>query len=123
SAVDVNTGAFLWHTKMPTPMVGGATATASNLVFTGDQRGILYAFDARSGRILWRARLGLAFGSAPIVYAIGGTEYVAAPIGGSAVTGAQRLGNVGAVVAVLKLGGKPIKPFHPPGVTGRAERH
>lgn len=115
SAVDADTGKFLWHRKMPTPMVGGASATASNLVFTGDQRGVFYAFDARSGKILWHANLGLAFGAAPIVYAVSGKEYIAVPIGGSAVTGAQRLGKVGAVVVVLTLGGKRITSFKPPG--------
>ena len=115
SAVDVNTGKFLWKVNMPTPMIGGATVTASNLVFTGDQHGVLYAFDARSGKILWRANLGLAFGSAPIVYAIDGKEYVAVALGGSASSASLHLGNVGAVVAAFTLGGKPIKPFKSPG--------
>ena len=115
SAVDVNTSKFLWKVNMPTPMIGGATVTASNLVFTGDQHGVLYAFDARSGKILWRANLGLAFGSAPIVYAIDGKEYVAVAIGGSASSASLHLGNVGAVVAAFTLGGKPIKPFKSPG--------
>jgi glucose dehydrogenase len=96
-------------------MIGGATVTASNLVFTGDQHGVLYAFDARSGKILWRANLGLAFGSAPIVYAIDGKEYVAVTLGGSASSASLHLGNVGAVVVALTLGGKPIKPFKSPG--------
>jgi glucose dehydrogenase len=100
---------------MPTPMIGGATVTASNLVFTGDQHGVLYAFDARSGKILWRANLGLAFGSAPIVYASGGKEYVAVALGGSASSASLHLGNVGAVAVALTLGGKPIKPFKSPG--------
>jgi PQQ-dependent dehydrogenase (methanol/ethanol family) len=115
SAVDVNTGKFLWKVDMPTPMIGGATVTASNLVFTGDQHGMLYAFDARSGKILWRSNLGLAFGSAPIVYANGGKEYVAIALGGSASSASLHLGNVGAVVVALSLDGKPIRPFKSPG--------
>jgi len=116
SAVDTTTGRFLWHLTMPTPMVGGATATASNLVFTGDQHGVLYAFDAQTGAILWRGHLGLAFGSAPIVYAINGQEYVAVALGGSALSGSLKLGHLGAMMAVLKLGGKPITPFTSPGL-------
>src|SRR5437763_24733 len=115
SAVDVNTGRFLWKVDMPTPMIGGATVTASNLVFTGDQHGVFYAFDARSGKILWRAHLGLAVGSAPIVYAVGGKEYVAVALGGSASSASLHLGNVGAVAVAFTLGGKPIRPFKSPG--------
>jgi len=117
SAVDVDTGRFLWYKAMPTPMIGGSMTTASNLVFTGDQHGVLYAFDARNGQILLRAHLGLGFGSAPIAYAINGREYIAVAVGGSASTGANHLGPIGATVVVLTLGGKRIKSFQSPGVS------
>jgi glucose dehydrogenase len=117
SAVNVNTGKFLWKVNMPTPMIGGAAVTASNLVFTADQHGILYAFDARTGKILWHANARLAAGSAPIVYTVNGKEYVAFALGGSATTAAQHLGAVGATVLVLELGGKPITPLPSPGVS------
>lgn len=107
-AVNLTTGKFLWQRNMPTPMIGGAVATASNLVFTGDQHGDLYALDAKTGRTLWQANLGLAFGSAPIIYTVGHTEYLAAAIGGSATTAANHLGPTGARLVVLKLGGAPI---------------
>jgi alcohol dehydrogenase (cytochrome c) len=117
SAVNVDTGKFLWKRTMPTPMIGGAAVTASNLVFTADQHGTLYAFDARTGKILWQANAGLASGSAPIVYAVNGKEYVAFALGGSATTAAQHLGAVGATVLVLTLGGKPVTPIPSPGLT------
>ena len=107
-AVDLNTGKFLWKRDMPTPMIGGAVATGSNLVFTGDQSGILYAMDARTGKTVWQGKLGLAFGSAPIVYTIKGVEYVAVLLGGSASTASSQLGPIGAKLVVLKLGGKPL---------------
>lgn len=115
SAVDVRTGKFIWHHDMPTPMIGGASASAGNLVFTGDQHGDLYAFNAASGKNLWTGHLGLGFGSAPILFAINGSEYVACVIGGSALTASLHLGSVGARVVVLKLHGKPIKPYKSPG--------
>ena len=111
SAVDVNTGKFLWKLKLKTPLVGGAAVTASHIVFTSGQNGIFYAFDDRTGKTLWTANVGLATGSAPIVYSVKGTEYVAIVLGGSAVTGAQNLGKLGAAVLVMKLGGSPIKPL------------
>ncbi len=108
SAVNLGTGRFLWRRTMPTPMIGGATATAGNLVMTGDQHGTFYIMNARTGRTLWTANLGLAFGSAPIVYSVGRTEYIAVALGGSATTLGSRLGPIGARLVVFKLGGKPV---------------
>jgi alcohol dehydrogenase (cytochrome c) len=108
-AIDLNTGKFVWQRAMPTPMIGGAVATGGDLVFTGDQHGNLYGIDVRTGKTVWKANLGLAFGSAPIVYSIDGTEYLAAAIGGSATTAASHLGPIGAKLVVLKLGGTPIR--------------
>ncbi len=93
---------------MSTPMIGGATATAGNIVFTGDQHGTLYAYDAKSGKTLWSGDLGLAFGSAPVIYTIDGQEYVLAAIGGSALTASQKLGPIGAKLVALKLNGSPL---------------
>ena len=111
SAVDVNTGKFLWKLKLATPMLGGASVTASHLVLSSGQNGIFYAFDDRTGKVVWTANVGLATGSAPVMYEVKGTEYIAIVLGGSAVTGAQNLGKLGAAVLVLKLGGAPIKPL------------
>jgi PQQ-dependent dehydrogenase (methanol/ethanol family) len=108
TAVRVTDAKVLWKKKMPTPMDGGATASAGGLVFTGDQKGILYAFDAKTGETLYEGHLGLAFGAAPVIYSIGGTEYVLSTIGGAALTASEELGPVGAEVVALKLGGKPL---------------
>jgi alcohol dehydrogenase (cytochrome c) len=108
TAVGVNTGEVIWKKDMPTPMDGGATSSAGGLVFTGDQRGILYAFDAKSGKDLWQGDLELAFGTAPVIYSIEGQEYVLATIGGAALTASEELGKIGARVVALKLGGKQL---------------
>jgi PQQ-dependent dehydrogenase (methanol/ethanol family) len=109
TAVTVNDGKILWKKKMPTPMVGGATASAGGLVFTGDQKGVLYGIDAQTGKTLYEGNLGLGFGSAPVIYSIDGTEYVLATIGGNALTASEELGPVGAEVVALKLGGKALQ--------------
>jgi PQQ-dependent dehydrogenase (methanol/ethanol family) len=108
TAVSTITGKVIWKHNMPTPMDGGATATAGGLVFTGDQQGILYAFDAGSGKNLWQGNLKLAFGTAPVVYSIEGTQYVLATVGGAALTASEELGEIGARVVALKLGGKDL---------------
>src|SRR6202012_3901153 len=92
------------------PRAGGATATAGGLIFTGDQRGILYAFDAKDGKDLWQGNLKLAFGTAPVIYSIDGTEYVLVTVGGAALTASEELGEIGARVVALKLGGKQLPP-------------
>jgi alcohol dehydrogenase (cytochrome c) len=108
TAVNVTTGKIAWAHNMSTPMLGGATATAGNIVFTGDQHGILYAFNAKTGKTLWTGDLGLAFGSAPVIYTIAGQEYVLAAVGGSALTASESLGAIGAKLVALKLHGSAL---------------
>ena len=84
-ALDADTGAIRWRHELPKPAVGGVLATASDLVFSGDDDGYFYAFDARNGQVLWRHNVGLAFGSAPIAYMVDGVEYIAVVAGGSSV--------------------------------------
>jgi PQQ-dependent dehydrogenase (methanol/ethanol family) len=87
AAVDPASGRIVWRERLPRPAAGGALVTASGLVFAGDDDGNLYAFAARTGRVLWRAHLGLRFGSAPIAYEIHGRQYIAVVAGGSALSG------------------------------------
>jgi alcohol dehydrogenase (cytochrome c) len=110
TGVSTVNGKVIWKRAMPTPMDGGATATAGGLVFTGDQKGILYAFDAETGDVHWQGNLKLAFGTAPVVYSIDGTEYVLCTVGGAALTASEELGEIGARVVALKLGGKRLAP-------------
>jgi PQQ-dependent dehydrogenase (methanol/ethanol family) len=113
SAVDMSTGKFLWRRRMSTPMGAGATVTAADLVFTVDQHGVIYAFDAKTGATRWKANLGLAGAAAPVVYTIKGVQYVAVAIGGSGLTSSNDFGPIGARIVALKLGGKKIVPAKP----------
>lgn len=110
TAVTVNNGEVLWKHDMPTPMDGGATASAGGLVFTGDQNGTLFAFNAENGDDLWQGNVKLAFGTAPVIYSIDGTQYVLITVGGAALTASEELGEIGARVIALKLGGKQLPP-------------
>ena len=58
-------------------MLSGITPTKGGLVFAGDMDKHAYAFDAGSGKILWRADLPGAPGGGVITYSIGGKQYVA----------------------------------------------
>lgn len=107
AALDPGTGHIRWQVAVPAPMIGGALVTAGNLVFSGADNGRFYAFDARTGAILWQPSVGLGFGAAPITYMVHGVQYVAIAAGGSAVapeTGAP----VGGRLVVFRLGGAPV---------------
>ena len=56
-------------------------------MFAGDTAGTLYAFDAGDGRIAWRRRFDTGYASAPIVYTIGGVDYLAVVSGASGAGG------------------------------------
>lgn len=106
-AIDAASGAIRWRRQLPGPVVGGALATAGGLVFSGCDDGFLYALDARTGRTVWRGRIGLPFGTAPITYRIDGTQYVAVVAGGSATAAVAGI-RPGARLVVLKLGGRSL---------------
>ncbi|MDO8210589.1 PQQ-binding-like beta-propeller repeat protein [Conexibacter sp. CPCC 206217] len=106
-ALDSASGRVRWRRPLPAPLAGGALATAGGLVFSGCDDGYLYALDARDGAIVWRGRIGLPFGTAPLTYRIAGVQYVAIVAGGSSIaslTGAR----AGARLVVLRLGGRPL---------------
>ncbi len=81
SSIDAETGAVRWKVQMPNPMVAGITATAGGLVFTGDLDGQVLAFEASSGRIVWRSATGGAIGGGVITYEAGGKQRIAAAVG------------------------------------------
>lgn len=85
SALDPASGRVRWRAPLPAPANGGLLATASGLVFLGEDDGWLRALDGRDGSRLWRHRLGLRVGSAPIAYEVDGVEYLAIAAGGSLV--------------------------------------
>jgi glucose dehydrogenase len=102
TAIDVTTGAVRWQRATPAPMLGGATV-AGGLVFAGSVDGTLYGFDAATGAIRWRRDLGAGLGSAPVVYAIAGREYLAVVSGGAAIAAINHLGPVGGRLYVFTL--------------------
>jgi glucose dehydrogenase len=112
TAIDTRTGTVRWQRAMPSPMLGGATV-AGGLVFAGSVSGILYGFDAATGAIRWQRRFSAGFGSAPVVYAVGGREYIAVVSGGAAVTAINQLGPVGGRLYALSPRGASGPPSAP----------
>jgi len=99
SAIDVNSGKIAWQYDAPQPLIGGALATAGNLVFMGEGNGYLDAFDAQKGKKLWRFNLGAGVNAPPITYEVNGEQYVAVAAGGNFQLGFP----YGDVVAIFKL--------------------
>jgi len=105
SAIDLQTRRIVWqtplgtvedtgplgivsHLKMPVgmPTIGGTTTTAGGLVFfAGSQDFYIRAFDAASGKEVWKARMPVGSGSTPMSYVspVTGRQYVLISSGGT----------------------------------------
>jgi alcohol dehydrogenase (cytochrome c) len=83
-AIDPATGERKWEFRFPTPSMAGVTSTASGVVFSGDNEGNFLAFDARTGRNLWRYQTGASiWGAAAMTYMLDGRQFVVIPSGGT----------------------------------------
>ena len=67
----------VWMNKNSLPFNGGTMTTASGLVFAGDIQGMFRAFDAKTGKELWKFNTGSGITAAPMTYTIDGKQYVA----------------------------------------------
>src|SRR5260370_4795042 len=63
-------------------MMGGATATAGGLVFTGEGNGWFKAYDAKTGAVLWKFYCGAGVNAAPAVFELDGEQFIAVAAGG-----------------------------------------
>jgi len=80
-ASDAATGARKWRFKSEAPLMSGVTPTAGGLLFFGDMRGRVYAFDAASGKSLWTHDLDGAIGGGVISYEAAGKQRIAVASG------------------------------------------
>lgn len=124
-AIDMRTGKVLWEVPLGTtrdlapgtehlrslrnagvPNFGGPIATASGLVFIGAAMdNELRAFDAASGRELWKGRLPGGGQATPMTYVWKGRQYVVIAAGGHSKSGTKR----GDQVVAFALPG-PLQP-------------
>lgn len=85
-AFDASTGKPAWVYESPTPMVAAVTPTAGGVLFTGDLDGHFLAFDARTGKVLYRFPTGGAIAGGIVTYELDGRQYVATTSGNSSRT-------------------------------------
>lgn len=81
AAFDPLTGKQAWKIRYDLPPLAAVLSTAGGLVFTGDMRGNLYAYDADDGKELWKFNAGSGSRGGPISYAVDGKQYIAIPTG------------------------------------------
>ncbi len=101
TAFDPESGDVKWKIQTPKPMVAAITATAGGLVFTGDLDGQLLAYDASTGKELWRHATGKAIGGGVISYQARGKQHIAAATGMNASTWNIKAGAARVVVYAL----------------------
>jgi alcohol dehydrogenase (cytochrome c) len=89
-ALDPLTGKRVWSFAQYDVTDAGMLATATDLLFTGGREGYFYAFNAASGKLLWKTNLGGSIVNAPITYAIDGKQYVSVIAGNILATFALR---------------------------------
>jgi len=89
-AVNLDTGKVAWGVKTDQPLIGGVLATAGNLVFNGEANGWFKAFDAASGKELWRFNAGAGVNAPAVSYMVNGKQYVAVAAGGNNQIDAKR---------------------------------
>ena len=82
-AVNLDTGKIAWGVKTPQPLIGGVLATAGDLVFNGEGNGWFKAYDARSGKELWKYNCGAGVNAPAVSYMVNGKQYVAVAAGGN----------------------------------------
>jgi PQQ-dependent dehydrogenase (methanol/ethanol family) len=82
-AVSLDSGKVLWQHKTPQPLIGGVLATAGGLVFNGEANGWFKAFDAKSGKELWKYNCGAGVNAPAVSYMVNGKQYVAVAAGGN----------------------------------------
>jgi len=136
---------IVWKTPNKIYGASGTMVTASDIVFTGNHDGEFAAYDARTGRQIWRAPTQARVVASPSTYVIDGEQYVALLVGARGLpdgvprTVASSANN--SRILVFKLGGTaklpttavagapgaaaaatPVRGLNPPLLTGNNEQ-
>lgn len=76
-AIDLDTGEQAWHFASALPWNDGMLSTAGGLVFSGSADGYLHAFDAKTGKLLWKSpKMSSGIIGVPTTWMVHGKQYV-----------------------------------------------
>jgi len=84
-ALDIKTGKTVWELPQPGPAQGwgGTIATATGLIFFGEENGAMMAADATTGKPLWRFETNQNWKASPMAYQFDGKQFIAGIAGGN----------------------------------------
>ncbi len=102
-AVNLDTGEQVWKHETALPWNDGTLATAGGIVISGSTDGYLHAFDAKTGKVLWKSeKLASGIIGVPTTYKVGNKQYVAvwAGWGGASPIWGGQMANDPAVKAI-----------------------
>jgi alcohol dehydrogenase (cytochrome c) len=85
-AIDVATGKKKWSMVTAQPWNDGTMSTDGGLVFSGTPDQKFYAFDARTGKVLWMHHMSSGVIGVPMTYRVDGKQYVAVQSGWGGVS-------------------------------------
>jgi alcohol dehydrogenase (cytochrome c) len=80
-AMDPLTGETKWDYRYYRPPWAGTLSTSGGLIFAGDEDGYFMAFDAKTGKNLWKFNTGNRLVTSAITYTVNGRQYVTMPSG------------------------------------------
>jgi alcohol dehydrogenase (cytochrome c) len=85
-ALDPTTGETKWDFRYFHAPWAGTLSTSGGLIFSGDQDGYIMAFNAQTGKNLWRLNTGNPILTSPITYMVNGRQYITMPSGSAVLT-------------------------------------
>jgi quinohemoprotein ethanol dehydrogenase len=86
----------VWSVQHDNLWNGGVLSTAGGVVFQGTAEGFFIAYDAKTGKELWRFNAGLGINAAPMSFSVGGKQYVSVLTGwGGTVSAIASISDVG----------------------------
>lgn len=104
-AYDVTTGKRMWTKETVFPWTDGTLSTDGGLVFSGTPDQKFYAFDAKSGKVLWTFHARSGFVGQPMSYRVDGKQYIAVQAGFGGVTPYYGGKNMAPMFKTIPLGG------------------
>ncbi|MBS0483406.1 MAG: PQQ-dependent dehydrogenase, methanol/ethanol family [Proteobacteria bacterium] len=106
-----------WSIDLGSAANGGILTTTTGLLFQGTKMGLLRAYDATNGKVLWETNLKRGVTAPAITYTIGGEQYVAVTTGwgsswalNNGLYWKDKVTRVPGRLVVLKLGAKGAIP-------------
>ncbi|MDN5873269.1 MAG: methanol/ethanol family PQQ-dependent dehydrogenase [Sinobacteraceae bacterium] len=77
-AIDLNTGKKVWNHSTKLPWNDGMLSTAGGLVISGGVDGHVYAWDAKTGKQLWKSKkMSSGIIGVPTTFKVDGKQYIA----------------------------------------------